>query len=169
MRRRELPGGMPPPSKTELKRRARSVQVLADRLVDAPAEVVASVELPEKLADAVAAARRTTGRGARARQRQYVAKLMRGVDLAPIEAALEARAGQVRRDAARLRRAERWRDRLIAEGEPAIAAFAAEHSAAHYATLARLVADATARRAGSHDSRAARELFRLIRDWMNAS
>lgn len=169
MRRRELPGGIPPPSKTELKRRAQSVQVLADRLVDAPAEVLESVELPEKLADAVAAARRATTRGARARQRLYVAKLMRGVNLEAIEAALGARAEQARQDAAHFRRAERWRDRLIAEGEPAIAAFVAEHPAAHYVTLSRLVAGVIAERTGNLGTRAARDLFHSIREWLASS
>lgn len=168
MRRRELPGGIPPPTKTELKRQARTVQALADRLIAAPAEIVESLDLPVKLADAVAAARRITSHGALARQRHYVAKLMRGVDLGPIRTALEADALQARREAARFRRAERWRDRLMAEGRAAIVEFAAEHPTADQATLSRLVAAAVAERNGGTGTRAGRELFRSIRAWLDA-
>ena len=80
MRRRELPGGIAPPTKSELKRQAQAVQDLADRLIAAPSELVDRLELPDKLVDAVALARRIPGGGALVRQRQFVAKLMRGLD-----------------------------------------------------------------------------------------
>ena len=83
MRRRELPGGIPPPTKGELKRQAQAVQDLANRLIDAPAELVDGLDLPDKLADAVALARRIKAGGALVRQKQFVAKLMRGIDLEP--------------------------------------------------------------------------------------
>src|SRR5688500_18324606 len=113
MRRRELPGGIPPPTKTELKRQAQAVQDLADRLIDAPADVIAGLDLPQKLADAVELARRITSRAALLRQRQFVAKLMRGIDPETVRAALAAEADAARQEAARFRRAERWRDRLV--------------------------------------------------------
>ena len=116
MRRRELPGGIPPPTKGELKRQALAVQELANRLIDAPESVGAGLELPEKLTDAIALARRITSHAALLRQRQFVGKLMRGIDPEPIRAALEARDGAAHQDAARFRRAERWRDRLVDGG-----------------------------------------------------
>jgi len=107
MRRRQLPGEPPPPTKSELKRQAQDVQELADRLIEAPEELVAGLALPEKLGDAIALARRITAHGALLRQRQFVAKLMRGVDPAPIRAALEADALSARLEAAQFKRAER--------------------------------------------------------------
>jgi ribosome-associated protein len=163
MRRRELPGGVAPPTKTELKRQARAVQALADRLIAAPADLVDGLGLPDKLADAVALARRIGGGGARVRQRQFVAKLMRGLDLAPLEAALDALANAARLEAARLRRAERWRDRLVEGGEPAIAEFLAECSADRE-QLARLAGEARRERRGGKPGGAGRRLFRLVQD-----
>ena len=84
----ELPGGIPPPT-SELKRQALAVQDLADRLIDAPAEVIAGLELPEKLADAIALARRITSRAALTPATPFVAKLMRGIDLGQIQSALD--------------------------------------------------------------------------------
>jgi len=163
MRRRELPGGIPPPTKGELKRQAQAVQELADRLIAAPAELVERLGLPDKLVDAVELARRISGGGALVRQRQFVAKLMRGLDLEPIRAALDADADTARLDAARFRRAERWRDRLVEEGDAALSEFVAEFSA-NREELRQLVAAATAERRGDRPAGAGRQLFRRIKD-----
>ncbi|HEY8265017.1 MAG TPA: ribosome biogenesis factor YjgA [Steroidobacteraceae bacterium] len=162
MRRRELPGGLPPPTKGELKRQALAVQELADRLIDAPESVGAGLDLPEKLADAIALARRITSHGALLRQRQFVAKLMRGIDPEPIRAALEAVDDVPRQDAARFRRAERWRDRLVEGGKEALAEFTAEYPAADGAELARLVTAAVAERRDDRSPGAGRKLFRFV-------
>ena len=145
-----------------MKRRARSTQELADRLIDAPTETIAALVLPEKLADALALARKITSHGAALRQRQFVGKLMRGVDPEPIRLALEADAESSRQEAARFRRAERWRDRLVAERDAAIASFLAEFPAADPAELKSRVADAIAERRDGRPGGASRRLFRLI-------
>jgi ribosome-associated protein len=163
MRRRELPGGVAPPTKTELKRRAHGIQDLADRLIDAPEGVVDGLDLPEKLTDAIALARRITSRAALLRQRQFVAKLMRGIDPEPVRAALAAGAEAARQDAARFRRAERWRERLLEGGADACREFLAECPAADPSELARLVAAASAERGRGKSAAAARELFRFVR------
>ncbi|HUG03773.1 MAG TPA: ribosome biogenesis factor YjgA [Steroidobacteraceae bacterium] len=162
MRRRQLPGEPPPPTKSELKRQARSTQDLANRLIDAPAEIVAGLELPEKLADALELARRITRHGAALRQRQFVAKLMRGLDPEPIRLALEADAQASRQEAARFRRAERWRDRLIADRDAAIERFIAEFPAADAAALESLVAAAVAEPGAAKPAGARRALFRWV-------
>jgi len=161
MRRRQLPGEPPPPTKGELKRQAQATQDLAERLIEAPAELVDGLALPEKLADAITLARRITAHGAALRQRQFVAKLMRRVDPEPIETALEAGAVAARHEAARFKRAERWRDRLLAE-PAASAEFLAEFAQADRAELARLVAAAIAERRAGRSAGAGRELFRWV-------
>jgi ribosome-associated protein len=164
MRRRQLPGEPPPPTKTELKRQAQAVQQLADELVDAPAELVARLGLPDKLSDAVALARRIRSRAALLRQRQFVAKLMRGIDTEPIRAALAAEARAASLAAAQFRRAERWRDRLVTEGEAALAEFLAEDSAIEREELARLVDLASGEHRAGKPGGAARRLFRRVSD-----
>jgi ribosome-associated protein len=161
MRRRELPGGIAPPSKSELKRQAAAVQDLADRLTLAPRELVASLELPDKLHDAIALARRIAGGGALARQRQFVAKLLRGLDLAAIRSALDVHAEEARLEAARFRRAERWRDRLVEGGDAVTAEFAAGHSLDR-AELERLVDSAKSERRDGKPAGAGRRLFRRV-------
>ncbi|MGQ0383121.1 MAG: ribosome biogenesis factor YjgA [Gammaproteobacteria bacterium] len=161
MRRRQLPGEAPPPTKSELKRRAQAVQDLANRLIEAPEELIAGLALPDKLADALALARRLTSHGARLRQRLFVGKLLRGVDAEPIRAALDADAHTARVETARFRRAERWRDDLITRGAAAIADFMAEFPDADGDRLAALITAAA--QAGARQDSARRELFRLVR------
>jgi ribosome-associated protein len=169
MRRRQLPGEPPPPTKTELKRQARSTQELADRLIDAPAEVIAGLVLPEKLADALVLAQRITAHGAALRQRQFVAKLMRGVDPEPIRHALEADAQAARQGAAHFRRAERWRERLVQDGQAALADFRSEFPAADASELESLVAAAISERQGARPPGAGKKLFRFVQDALSAT
>jgi ribosome-associated protein len=168
MRRRELPGGIAPPTKTELKRQAQAVQDVADRLISAPDGVAEGLGLPEKLADAIALARRIPGGGALVRQRQFVAKLMRGLDLEPVRAALDAAANDTRLEAARFKRAERWRDRLLEGGEDALAEFTAEFKADRGA-LESLVRAAESERDSGRPAGAARRLFREVADRLAAA
>ena len=71
--------------------------------------------LPERLSDAIAVARKLTGHEARRRQMQYVGRLMREVDPAPIEAELVRWTHAPNAEKARLVTVERWRERLLSE------------------------------------------------------
>ena len=167
MRRRQLPGEPPPPTKGDLKRRARTLQALAEDLIEAPEQLVATLDLPEKLRDAIDLARRITSHGALVRQKMFVGKLMRKVDPEPIRAALAAVGETARLATMRFKRAERWRDRLVLEGAPAIVEFIAEFPGADRAALTRLVAAATTERSGTNSTGAGRALFRWISDILN--
>lgn len=79
-----------PPSKSMRKRAAHSAQKLGERLVRMRDQELASLPLTEELRDAIAEARRLTSRAALSRQHQFIGKLMRGIDVEAIEAALEA-------------------------------------------------------------------------------
>jgi len=167
MRRRQLPGEPPPPTKGDLKRQAQTLQVLAEQLIEAPEELVATLDLPEKLRDAIDLARRITSHGALVRQKMFVGKLMRKVDPEPIRAALAAVGETARLATMRFKRAERWRDRLVLEGAPAIVEFIAEFPGADRAALTRLVAAAATERSGTNSTGAGRALFRWISDILN--
>jgi len=84
-------GASRPPSKSQRKRDAHAAQKLGQRLVEMRAQDMQGLPLDENLLDALAEARRLTSHGARARQFQYIGKLMRDADVAAIEAALAAR------------------------------------------------------------------------------
>jgi len=68
-------------------------------------------------AHAVADCRKITQNGALRRQKQYIGKLMRSIDPAPIQAQLDVFNGVSAAENAKLHQAEKWRDKLIADNE----------------------------------------------------
>src|ERR671934_2460637 len=87
------------PSKSERKRAAHAAQDLGEALIGLRDSELEALNLPERLLDAIRDARRTPSRGGGARQRQYIGKLMRDIDLEPIRAALAARSERSAREA----------------------------------------------------------------------
>jgi ribosome-associated protein len=78
------------PSKSARKRAATAAQELGERLVGLSESELAALPLPQALQDVIRAARGMRGRGSRARIRQYIGRLMRDADIAPILRELEA-------------------------------------------------------------------------------
>jgi len=76
------------PSKSARKREALTAQKLGEELILLRDADLDALELPEPLSEAIREARRIRSRAAGARQRQYIGKLMREIDLEPILAAL---------------------------------------------------------------------------------
>lgn len=154
-------GPAPAPSKTKRKRAMEALQSLGERLVALDAARLATLDLPERLADAVALARTITRHEARRRQMQYIGRLMRDVDAAPLEAALARFAEGPAQDKARFAALERWRTRLLDEPE-ALDAFVAAHPRADRAALADLIVRARAERGTTRPPHHQRALFRLL-------
>ena len=157
-------------SKSMLKRDAAAAQDLGTRLIALKESDLVALNLPETLYDAIVLAKRITSRGGLARQRQYIGKLMRNVDPAPIEAALsvESRASAV--DAEKHKRIEAWRARLLTEGPMALDDLLKSRPDADRKALQVLITKATSERvdSGSRDG-ASRELFRSIRSLFDDS
>lgn len=151
-----------PPSKTRRKRDMEALQDLGERLVDLDAARLASLELPERLVDAVALARRTTRHEARRRQMQYIGRLMRDVDPAPLEAAFARWAEGPAEERARFAVLERWRARLLDDAN-GLEEFLAEHPRADRGALQRLVADAREERTRGGAPHHQRALFRTLK------
>ena len=150
------------PSKSQQKREMLALQDLGAELVELPENHLAALDLPEKLRDAIELARRITSHGAQKRQRQYIGRLMRDVDAEPIRALLERLRGTDRVSKAHFQESERWRDRLIAEGDTALAEFLERRPEADRQHLRRLMREAVEEAARGRQPRHARELFRYI-------
>ncbi|MES1195376.1 MAG: ribosome biogenesis factor YjgA, partial [Steroidobacter sp.] len=94
------------PSKSALKRQSTELQHLGESLIELPPGELDELNLPEKLRDAVDIAKRITANGGLYRQKQYIGKLMRKIDVEPIRMALEAKKQAHRSQVLRLRRVE---------------------------------------------------------------
>ena len=152
-----------PPSKTQRKKHMLALQDLGAELVALNDEQLAAIELPEALRDAVSEARRIRGFEARRRQLQYIGKLMRSVDAAPIQAGLDAAREKSSRHSALLKRVESWRDRLLAE-PGALPELLERYPGADPRRLRVLVRNAQREREASRAPRSARELFQALRN-----
>ena len=106
-----------PPSKTQLKAEADEKQALGEALLTLRADLMARLDLPEKLLDALTQARRITNFEGRRRQMQFIGKLMRPLDAEPIRAAIDEQANGSADLTLALHLAEQWRDKLIASDE----------------------------------------------------
>src|SRR3954471_18017649 len=151
------------PSKSQRKRDMAALQDLGTELVTLNADQLAQIELPERLSEAIADAQRISDFEGRRRQMQFIGKLMREIDPAPIRAKLDIWSGAVRAGTAQQRLVERWRERLLAE-EAALTLFAAEYPGCDLQHLRSLIASVKRDRAANRAPKNFRELFRAIRE-----
>ena len=150
------------PSKTKRKHAMHALQDLGEALVALDPKRLAELDLPERLVDAIVIARGVRAHEGRRRQIQYVGKLMRTIDAAPVQAALDRWASGIPADHLRFAAAERWRDELLTD-ETALERFLAGHPAADRASLASLVDAARAERVRGGPPHRYRALFRTVR------
>jgi ribosome-associated protein len=154
------------PSRSARKREAASVQELGVELAALPDAEIDALDLPENLAAALRELRRLTAHGAQLRQRQYIGKLMRKIDAEPLRAKLADRKRRHDVEIRHFQTIERWRDRLLSEGDTALREFLEDHPHAERQALERLVQKAARERDQGRSPAAARELFALLRALM---
>jgi len=151
-----------PISKTRRKQAVHALQALGEALVELDDTRLAAIEMPDRLRDAVVEARRITRHEARRRQLQYIGKLMRAVDPEPIRAALDAWRATAHAHTALHRRAEAWRERLLADPD-AVGALLSEFPMADSEPLRALVHSALRERKAGQPPRAYRQLYQALR------
>lgn len=150
------------PSKTRRKQAVHELQSLGEELVTLSESQLAAVALPELLRDAVVHARTITKHEARRRQLQYIGKIMRRVDPAPIRAALDAFQAPSRAQAAIHKRIAAWRERLLAT-PAAIGELLAEYPQANERQLGALIDGVGREREAGKPPRSYRELYQALR------
>lgn len=154
--------GFEPPSKSSRKREMQALQDIGQQLVELSPERLKKVPLPESLYEAVRAAQRFKME-ARRRQLQYIGKLMRNVDTAPILAQLDVFNGNSAAEIAKQHRLERLRADLI-EDERFIGTIAETWPEADLQYLRTLRRNTLKERDAGKPPKAFRELFRVLRD-----
>jgi ribosome-associated protein len=153
-------------SKSARKREAQAVRALADRLVELGPDELARVVEDADVLDAVRAAQGMPSHGAGRRQRQYIAKLLRGIDTDAITDALaqaDAAPAEARR---RFHAAERLRDALMRGGDPAEQLAAAGVTAS--ADIDAALSELRSAHSDAGRKRAARRLFRALHEQIGA-
>lgn len=144
-----------------------ALQALGVALVELPEAQLAAMQLPDELAQAVREARSIASHEARRRQLQYIGRLMRDLDPEPIRARLQDIEGSSAAATARHRRTEQWRARLL-EDDAALTEFAREHPGADLQTLRTLIRNARKEQKEGRPPRAFRDLYRVLREAVQA-
>lgn len=156
-----------PLSKTRRKAQMHALQDVGVALVELERRhfeaLIAEVEVPERLREAIVEARGITAHGGRKRQLQYIGRLMRDIDPEPITRWLERLARGSQQDAAQLHLVERWRDRLLTETH-ALDELTAAHPTLDRPRLRMLIAKAREERSRGAPPHAYRDLFRTLKD-----
>ena len=150
------------PSKTRRKKEMLELQSLGVALAELPEAQLATMQLEPRLEQAVLEAKRMKSHEARRRQMQYIGRLMREVDAAPIRERLAEVEGHSAQATARHRRLEAWRERLLAD-DAALTEFAAAHPGADLQALRALIRNARREQQEAKPPRAYRELFRFLK------
>jgi ribosome-associated protein len=139
---------------------------LAETLAEMSDGELARLPLDDELRAEVRRTRAITRRIARKRQTQFLAKQLRRRDPAELDAlraALARDRARTQREAAALHRIEAWRERLIREGDRAVAALIRQFPDCDPTPLRRLIGQARIERAQDLPPRAFHELFRRLR------
>ena len=150
------------PSKSERKRQMLALQEMGERLVSLSRSDLDSIKIPdERLREAVETARGITARGGLKRQLQFIGKLMRSTDTAPIIKGL-AMLDQQRATTAGFHRVEAARDRLRNEGDAALGDILAIWPAAEASLLRQWIRQHPKEIQRGNEKAHARKLFRYL-------
>jgi ribosome-associated protein len=148
-------------SKTRRKRQMAELQDVGAELVKLSPEQLARLDLPERLREAVLDCQSITKHEARRRQMQWIGKIMRDIDAAPIADKLASLQAPSRKQTALFHVAEKWRDELLANAA-AIDRFAREFPNADSHKIGVLAEAARLERAAKRAPKHFRELFHLL-------
>ena len=153
-----------PVSKSQRKREAHALQALGESLVKLNKSALAQIPLSDDLRKAIDEARRLHQHGALKRQLQYIGKLMRQCDIEPIRSAYDKVTNSYREDVEQHHELEQWRDRLLSDGDPALEKLLLEHPELDRQHVRQLIRTAHKEAANAKPPKAARELFRYLRE-----
>jgi len=150
------------PSKSQRKREMLALQKLAEELLGQSVDALQRLSLDEAALKAVFEGQKIRSHSARRRQLRYIAKLLDGQSEAALEEARRAVDPRARPDVRVLHFAERWRERLITQGDSAVEELVAEFPDADPYGIRELL-DAVRRESEKgRPPAAARRLFRLL-------
>ncbi len=130
-------------SKSQIKREMHALQALGQRICELPKKHLAELPISDTMKAAVEEWDRIKKHEARRRHLQYVGKVMRTEDADAIQLALDKMDPSSDVYTRVLHQQEKWRERLITEGNTALQAFMEAFPQAETQHLRQLVRNAT--------------------------
>lgn len=149
-------------SKTQKKKQMDELQDLGVALTELSHETLKKVGLPEDLYEAIREYKKITSNSAVKRQRQYIGRLMRDVDAAPIRAFLAKLKGDNQAHNAFLQRVELMRTRLL-ENDDVLTKFMGDYPQADASALRTLIRNARKEAEANKPPKNFRALYQELR------
>jgi len=151
------------PNKTQLKKDIAVLFVLAEKMSALSTEQLNTLELPENIRNAVAEVPEPRHRGARKRSLKFIAGQLHKIDVAPILerlARIESKSAHATREHHII---ERWRERLLNQGDDAMTALLDEYPDADRQELRQLVRNAQKETEQNKPPKSYRLLYRYLK------
>ncbi|MCB1772373.1 MAG: DUF615 domain-containing protein [Gammaproteobacteria bacterium] len=152
------------PNKSALKRELAAVQELANRMTELSDGELQRLGIGEKVRALLAQVRTMRPSGARNREIKHCTRLLLQEDLEPVRIWLDDRQSRQLRQNQHFHRLEQWRDRLVGEGDEALAQLLAEQPGLDRQRLRQLVRDAQREQRQGSATGAGKKLFRHLRE-----
>ncbi|MEJ2763903.1 ribosome biogenesis factor YjgA [Photobacterium sp. MCCC 1A19761] len=150
-------------SKSEMKRDMEALQKIGEELVALKPNALAKIPLDDALRDAIKDAQRFKNE-ARRRQLQLIGKMMRQIEIEPIQVALDKLRNKHSQTTAQLHKLEQKRDALIDNGDSIINEIMADHPQADRQRLRQLVRQASKEKTQNKPAKAYREIFQYLKE-----
>ncbi|WP_312239484.1 ribosome biogenesis factor YjgA [Pantoea sp.] len=154
-------------SKSEIKRDAEELKRLGAELVDLGKNSLDRIPLDEQLRAEIELAQRIKKEGRR-RQLQLIGKLLRARDVEPIRVALDKLKNRHNQQVALFHKLESLRDRLIEQGDDAMAEVLALYPHADRQQLRSMIRNAQKEKAGDKPPKSSRQIFQYLRELAEA-
>jgi ribosome-associated protein len=155
------------PNKTQIKKEIAELFILGEKMAELSASQVATLELPANLHKAVTEVSGMPHKGARKRLLKYIAAQLFKIDTNPI---IENLARIENKSAHTVREhhiTERWRDRLLAEGNDALKALLDDYPHADRQQLRQLLRNAQKEAETGKPPKSSRLLYRYLKALFN--
>ena len=150
-------------SKSQMKREMHALQELGEKLVELTFDKLKQLNLPEDLEAAITQAKSIKKHGAKRRQLQYIGRLMRDVDADDIQKRYDNVTQHSAAAVNMLHKIEKWRDRLIEEGDVALEEFVQQFPDTDRQQLRLLMRTARQELTQNKPPKAYRKIFQLIK------
>jgi ribosome-associated protein len=152
------------PNKTQIKKDMAVIFALSEEMTELPAGQLKLLELPEIINKAVVEASGMPHKGARKRQLKFITGQLFKMDIDPILEKLSRIKNKSAHAVREHHAVERWRDRLIAEGNDALTVLLVEQPQADRQLLRQLVRNAQKEVELGKPPKSSRLLYRQLKE-----
>ncbi len=156
------------PSKSQIKRELDALQALGKEMTGLAAETLNRIPLPDEVREAIDEFKKMRSFGAQRRQLQLIGKKMSNLDYNKVRTAIDLATGESKAAVAAHHKAERLRDRLIAD-DSFLTEFIEEFPNVDVQNVRRIIRSARKEAQTNKPPKSARELYRLIHPMVSPS